>query len=222
MTRRTPKWHRQPRERPSQITRAALEVFGEAGVAATTLDQIADRAGVSTGTIYLYFSNKEELFRQTIRDALSSNVRDEPEAGTTATRQLLDTVGFYWDFLNSETAVTVNRLVSAEQLKFPELAELYAAEVVVRLEEQLRVIIQRGIAGGEFFETDPAVTSRMLTALTVQNASWVNGGVVSLAGKSSKKVLRELTEFVIRSLAPEDAAFAQADGAPAGRGGLNN
>jgi hypothetical protein len=117
--------------------------------------------------------------------------------------------------------VAVNRLVTAEQAHFPELAELYATEVVVRFREELRLIIQRGIEDGEFRETDPGASSRMLAALTVQNASWANGGVAALA-KSSTRALRELTEFFLRAMAPDEAAFAQADGAPSDRRGLNN
>ena len=192
------------------------------GVANATLDEIAERAGVSKGTIYLYFPNKEELFRQTIREALSSNVGETRREGfASATRQLLDTVESYWQFLNSDTMVTVNRLVSAEQSRFPELAELYASRVVVRFKEELQVIIERGIEEGEFGETDPGSSARMLAALIIQNASWANIGIPAL-GKSSTKVLREVTEFFLRAVAPEDAAFAQADGAPADRRGLNN
>src|SRR5437763_1289870 len=61
---KTPKWRRRPEHRPQQIIEAALEVFGECGLAKSRLQDIADRAGVSKGTIYLYFPNKEELFRE--------------------------------------------------------------------------------------------------------------------------------------------------------------
>src|SRR3981081_4801174 len=62
-----PKWRRRPEHRPQQIIEAALEVFGECGLANARLQDIANRAGVSKGTIYLYFPNKEELFREMIR-----------------------------------------------------------------------------------------------------------------------------------------------------------
>ncbi|MDQ3674771.1 MAG: TetR/AcrR family transcriptional regulator [Gemmatimonadota bacterium] len=192
-------------------------------MAKATLDEIADRAGVSKGTIYLYFPNKEELFRQSIRGALSSsNPAGRQTAPTTATRQLLDTLARQWDFLNSDTALTVSHLVNAEQREFPELAELYAAEVIVRFVEELEEIIERGIEQGEFGGLDPAVAARMLTALTTQSASWSNGGVAALGGNTSSPVLGEVTEFFLRAMAPEDAAFAQADGATARRGSLNN
>ena len=68
-----PRWRRLPGERPNQILQAALEVFDEQGLAGARLEDIAKRAGVSKGTIYLYFANKEELFREMIRGTLSES-----------------------------------------------------------------------------------------------------------------------------------------------------
>lgn len=215
MTQRQPKWRRKPAERPQQILAAALQVFGETGVANARLDEIADRAGVSKGTIYLYFPTKEELFRQTIKQALTPLDGSQRHAESASpTRQLLDTLSRQWAFLTSPGAVTVNRLVHAEQWQFPELAELYAREVVSRFGEQLSRIIRRGIDAGEFRELDPPVAARMLTALAMQNALWLEtGGAPSLTGKSSTAVLRELTEFYLQAITLSDAAFPQADGA---------
>jgi AcrR family transcriptional regulator len=167
---------------------------------------------VSKGTIYLYFPNKEELFRQTIRDALIAAVSNPAGAADNAPAR---------QFLNSETVVSVNRLVSAEQAQFPELTELYATEVVLRLEDEVREVIERGIEQGEFCETDSGVAARMVAALTIQRASWANGGVVAFGRERGDAILREIGDFCLRALAPEDA-FAQADGAPTRRGALNN
>lgn len=215
MAQRQPKWRRRPGERPQQILEAALQVFGETGVATARLDEIADRAGVSKGTIYLYFPNKEELFRQTIKQALASLEASQRQAEPASpTRQLLDTLSRQWSFLTSPGAVTATRLVHAEQWQFPELAELYAREVVSRFCEQLSPIIRRGIDAGEFREIDPAVAARMLTALAMQSALWrETGGAPSLKEKSGEAVLRELTEFYLQAIALPAAAFPQADGA---------
>ena len=145
-----------------------------------------------------------------------------PVAHSTAIRQLQDTIARYWKFLNSERGITVNRLISAEQPQFPELAELYATEILERFNEEVAVIIQRGSEAGDFRDTDPALSARMLTALIVQSSAWANGGIAVLKGKSAELIPGEVTEFFLRAMAPDDAAFAQADGAPAHRGGLNN
>lgn len=195
--------------------RAALEVFGEAGVAATTLDQIADRAGVSKGTIYLYFASKEELFRQAISYALTPLEANPPQpAPGSPTRQLLDTISRQWVFLTSPDTVTVSRLVQAEHWQFPELAELYATEVVSRFVGQLTPIIRRGVNTGEFRVLDPLVAARMLVGLTIYNALWPATGAASAPSrKNSTEVLRELTEFYLQAVAVSNNAFPQADGA---------
>src|SRR3954468_9438563 len=71
-----PRWRRLPEERPRQILAAALEVFGEHGLATARLDDIAKRAGLSKGTIYLYFSNKEELFREMVRQLIVTQIEE--------------------------------------------------------------------------------------------------------------------------------------------------
>ncbi|HEY0994608.1 MAG TPA: helix-turn-helix domain-containing protein, partial [Gemmatimonadaceae bacterium] len=69
-----PRWRRLPEERPGQIIDAALEVFGERGLAATRLEDVAKSAGVSKGTIYLYFQNKEDLFREMVRQNVVAQI----------------------------------------------------------------------------------------------------------------------------------------------------
>ena len=69
-----PKWRRLPEERPQQIIEAALDVFAERGLASARLEDIAKRAGVSKGTIYLYFPNKEALFREVVRQTVVANI----------------------------------------------------------------------------------------------------------------------------------------------------
>src|SRR5918911_963685 len=88
---RGPRWRRRPEERPQQILDAALTVFGERGLAGARLEDIARRAGVSKGTIYLYFPNKEELFVEMIREKVIANLEREEsrlDDGGTATEQL--------------------------------------------------------------------------------------------------------------------------------------
>ena len=74
-----PRWRRLPGERPGQILQAALAVFGERGLSASRLEDIAKRAGLSKGTIYLYFPNKEELFREMVRHTVVSQIEQPPQ-----------------------------------------------------------------------------------------------------------------------------------------------
>jgi AcrR family transcriptional regulator len=212
-----PKWRRCPEDRPEQIIKAALEVFGECGLANARLQDIAERAGVSKGTIYLYFPNKEELFREMIRQTAVAKIEraEKAEAHGSPTSQLVAAMRSYWVFVRSPVFVTIYRLVLGELHQFPDLAKFYAEEVVARGQRLLSGIIRRGVDAGEFRQIDPMVAARMLVALTIMNGIWRDErtGVPLLAHKSDEEVFKELMEFYLHSIAPAEGAFAQADGA---------
>jgi AcrR family transcriptional regulator len=213
-----PKWRRRPEHRPQQIIEAALEVFGEQGLANARLQDIAARAGVSKGTIYLYFPNKEELFREVIRQtavaAIESGEKTLPQG--TPTRQLCAAMRGYWKFVRTPAFRTLHRLVLGELHHFPDLAQFYADEVVSRGLRLLGGIIRRGTEAGEFREIDPTTAARMLVALTVMNGVWSDQrtGVPLLCHKKDEEVFQELAQFYLHSLTNSEGASAQADGAP--------
>jgi AcrR family transcriptional regulator len=215
-----PKWRRCPADRPDQIIQAALDVFGECGLANARLQDIASKAGVSKGTIYLYFPNKEELFREMIRHtAIAAISRAETvlaEGNRNPTGQLMAAFRGYWTFVRSPVFSTIHRLVLGELHQFPDLAKFYATEVVARGQKLIGGIISRGIAAGEFRDVDPMVAARMFVALTVMNAIWrdEHTGVPLLAHKTDEEVFQELAQFYLHSIAPSEGAFPQADGAP--------
>jgi len=213
-----PKWRRRPEDRPQQIIEAALEVFGECGLAKSRLQDIAQRAGVSKGTIYLYFPNKEELFREMIRQtavAAIASGEKVTEHGT-PTEQLCAAMRGYWNFVRSPIFSTIYRLVLGELHQFPDLAQFYADEVVARGLKLLSGIIGRGVEAGEFRDIDPMIAARMLVALTVMHGIWrdEHTGVPLLCHKKDEEVFRELAHFYLHSLTTSDGASAQADGAP--------
>ena len=213
-----PKWRRCPEDRPEQILTAALQVFGECGLANARLQDIAERAGVSKGTIYLYFPNKEELFREMVRQTAVVAIERAEQVVThgTPTVQLITFMRGYWTFVRSPVFSTIYRLVLGELHQFPDLAKFYAHEVVARGQKLLSGIIRRGVDAGEFREIDPMVAARMLVALIVMNGIWrdEHTGVPLLAHKSDEEVFNELAQFYLHSIAPSEGAFAQADGAP--------
>src|SRR3954447_1280741 len=132
-----PRWRRLPEERPKQILDAALAVFAERGLAAARLDDIAKRAGLSKGTIYLYFPNKEELFREVVRSTLVARIEEAERemsrrSAETAVEQLSDYIDGWWKYLRSPTYSTLYRLIIGELPRFPALAQFYADEVVRR------------------------------------------------------------------------------------------
>src|SRR3954471_16105826 len=130
-----PRWRRLPEERPKQILDAAFAVFTERGLAAARLDDIAKRAGLSKGTIYLYFPNKEELFREVVRGTVIARI----EHGETVFQKerdpeqaLLAWMEGYWAWLRSPIFPGMHRLVNSELHSFPDLAAFYAKEVIER------------------------------------------------------------------------------------------
>src|SRR4051812_30348895 len=162
-----PRWRRLPEERPRQILDAALEVFGERGLALARLDDIAKRAGVSKGTIYLYFPNKEELFREMVRDIvvgqLEAAERAISESTGSATDTLVDFMRNYWQRVRGPQFGPLFRLIHAEIHNFPDLGRFYGEEVVLRQQRLIAGIVQRGIDSGEFREVDPYLAARMLS-----------------------------------------------------------
>jgi AcrR family transcriptional regulator len=201
-----PRWRRLPEERPRQILQAALEVFGQRGLAAARLDDIARHAGLSKGTIYLYFDNKEDLFREMVRQVIVSQIEDrEREIGTTtgsATDALIQFMHQYWAFIRSEQFAPLFRLIHAEIRNFPDLATFYADEVISRGHRLIGSLIQRGIDAGEFRPVDPAVAARMLMAPLVMHGVWCGHRECfsPVAKKSDAQVLDEIIDFYLNAI----------------------
>ena len=204
-----PRWRRIPEERPRQILEAAFEVFGEKGLHAARLDDIARRAGVAKGTIYLYFPNKEALFRemiqQTIVERLEAARRDLDANPASAGEQLRAYMRGWWAFLRSAEYQTVYRLIHAELPRFPDLARFYAHEVVARYHALVGGMIQRGIDSGEFRPVDPTVATRMLSSIMITQSLWcANRKTLSpFASMSSETMLADIMDFYFRALEPD-------------------
>ena len=207
----SPRWRRLPEERPKQILSAALDIFGEHGLAASRLEDIAKRAGLSKGTIYLYFHNKEELFREVVRHTVVTQLEEAErmvsDTTTSATQTLTEFMRKYWGFIRSSQFAPLFRLIHAEIHNFPDLARFYAEEVVARGHRLIAGIITRGIDTGEFRDVDPAVAARMLTAPFVMHGLWCTHRecFTSVAKKTDDQVLDELMQFYLYAIRPCDA-----------------
>lgn len=201
-----PRWRRLPEERPKQILDAALEEFAERGLAHARLEDIGKRAGVSKGTIYLYFPNKEALFREVVRSTivtrLESAEREIASSTQTAAELLRQVMRKRFEFLRSPTFVAVYRLVNAELHQFPDLAKFYADEVVLRSQRILTGVIRRGIDAGEFRPMDAAVVARMLTSMFLMHGLWCSNRqwLPQMAERSDEQVLEELMAFALSAI----------------------
>jgi AcrR family transcriptional regulator len=152
-----PRFQRRKEDRPAEITQAALAAFAEKGYAATKVDEVAKRAGVSKGLLYLYFKTKEDLFKAVIRsflspriDALISNIE---ETDLSAEDFLRGPFLAFAKSLPKSPAKILVRLMIAEGPKHPDLVEWYWDNVVSRALAALRTLIERGVDNGEFRES---------------------------------------------------------------------
>jgi AcrR family transcriptional regulator len=201
-----PKWRRLPEERPQQIIEAALEVFGEHGLESGRLDDVARRAGVAKGTIYLYFPNKEDLFREMIRQTVVARLDvAEQQVGAltgTATEQLREYIGQWWHFLCSPAFQTIYRLVHAELHRFPELAQFYAQNVVARSHRIVAGLIRRGVDSGEFRPVDCEASARILAMLLISHSVLMGKRQLFKppAAFSGEQVLEQVTDFYLHAL----------------------
>jgi AcrR family transcriptional regulator len=148
-----PKWQRRAEDRPREICAAALGVFAEKGFAAAKLDEIARRAGVSKGTLYLYFKDKEQLFRAVVRDTVVPNV-DTLRAGLIQTglpfAQLVRLfLAQFAQITNRVPVGAVAKMVISESRNFPELAKVWHDEVVSKGLGTVTALIELGQAKGE-------------------------------------------------------------------------
>ena len=208
-----PRWRRLPEERPQQIIDAALAIFGERGLAAARLEDIAKRAGLSKGTIYLYFPNKEELFREVIRTTVIGQIERAEREMAAATQQsasetLAQFVRGYWGFLRSPNFTTLFRLIHAELSNFPDLARFYGKEVIERKLRLVTGIIERGVRTGEFRNVDPAVTARMLGPMLLMHAMWCSHRDLfkATANRTDDQVIEEVLDFYLHAIRPAPTA----------------
>src|SRR5271155_4251497 len=149
---------RRKAERPHEILEAAFAEFSRDGYAMTTLDQIAERAGVTKGTIYVYFENKEHLFISMVRELMKATldtVQDmfERHEGSTAELLRAQFSFIYEHIVEDRRRREVVRMLIAEASRFPELADRYHGEILQPCLDMLRQAIQRGIDRGEIRES---------------------------------------------------------------------
>ncbi|MGB6936843.1 MAG: TetR/AcrR family transcriptional regulator [Xanthobacteraceae bacterium] len=145
---------RRKAERPQEILEAAFAEFSRNGYATTTLDQIAERAGVTKGTIYVYFENKEHLFISMVREITKTTfdtVHDmfESHEGSTAELLRAQFSFFYQHIVEDRHRRDVLRMLIAEAPRFPELSDRYYNEIIRPCLDLLKQAIQRGVDRGE-------------------------------------------------------------------------
>ncbi|PIT73838.1 TetR family transcriptional regulator [Limnohabitans sp. JirII-31] len=153
------KRERRKEARPGELLDAALTLFVEKGFAATRVEEVASHAGVSKGTLFLYFPTKEDLFKAVIRENIAHlfptwNEEFKTFTGTSA-EMLRYAMQAWWHKIGNTPASGIAKLVMSEASNFPDIAAFYQQEVIRPGNALIRQILERGVASGEFRPIDP-------------------------------------------------------------------
>lgn len=199
------RWRRRKEARPAELTAAALELFVEKGFATTRLDEIAARAGVSKGTLYLYFESKEELFKAVIREGMLPLLAEGEELVATmpgpASELFKAIVMRWWEMVGEGPIGGIPKLIFAEARNFPEIARFYAEEVIDRGKRLLAAVLQRGIDSGEFRPFNPDDLVHIVFSPLMMRVIWKHS--LDCCGVTIVPVdiyLREYLELTLRGL----------------------
>jgi AcrR family transcriptional regulator len=171
-----PKFRRRKADRPGEIVEAAMAVFAEKGFAAAKLDDIAARAGVSKGAIYLYFATKEDIFRAVVEQAIAPNIlvvkamiASHPGPFADLARALAGHVG---GMIGQTGIGGVAKMVIAEARNFPELARVWHDDLVAHAVGAVSEAIAGAQARGEVKAGDPRTFALQLIAPFLVGVIW--------------------------------------------------
>jgi len=208
---------RRKQSRPQELLDAALALFVEKGFAATRAEEVAQRAGVSKGTLYLYYPSKEELFKAVVRHNLSSLIAEGQEMAEQFEGSSADLLALliqtWWQRFGNTPAAGIHKVVLAEVRNFPELAQFYADEVMAPADRLFGGCVERGVARGEFRAMPTHEVALALIAplifLAVHRHSFGCCPVHGAAAPDPERMLQTHLELVLRGL------LVRSDEAPA-------
>lgn len=165
--------------RPAEIVAAALALFAEKGFAATRMEEIAQRAGLSKAAVYLYFPSKAEVFKATVRETIGVAVSHlealAAEFDGSSADLLARVTGEICRVVGGTPAGAIPKIVLSEAGNFPDIAEYYANEVVARGLKLIGGILDRGRARGEFAADLGPLAPYMVIAPVLTLAMWNHG-----------------------------------------------
>jgi TetR/AcrR family transcriptional regulator len=174
------KRERRKEARPGELLAAALDLFVEKGYAATRVEEVAQRAGVSKGTLFLYFASKEELFKAVVRENISGRFTEWGEELRTfegnSEELLRYCMSSWWERVGATKASGITKLMMSEAGNFPELVRFFQQEVVQPGNDLIQRILQRGVERGELRNVDPTYGIYSVLAPMIFLNMWKHGG----------------------------------------------
>lgn len=207
---RKPKFRRRAEARPDEVLDAALALFTKRGFAHTTVEQVAKRAGLSKGAVYLYFPSKKALLAGLVRRAVVpvadmalgviADYRGDPRP---VIRQL---VGMLAANMNDPKVFAVPKLVIREAVGAPEIAQMYREEVLDRALPALAGLIAQGVEGGHIRQVDPELTIRSILGPLMMHLVMAEVfSIQSASGLALDSLVENHLAILFAGLEPEEA-----------------
>jgi AcrR family transcriptional regulator len=206
-----PRWERRKDARPQELLAAAIDLFVERGFASTRLEDVARRAGVSKGTLYLYFENKEELFKAVVRTSIVPVIGDAEssvaEFDGHSADLLRNVLMAWWERIGANKVSGIIKLVTAEAGNFPELATFYQDEVINRGTRMISSMLERGVSRGEFRAINVPQMTQVLIAPMLMLVTWRHSiGPCERAALQPLAFLDAFLDMALHGLLPGAAA----------------
>jgi len=206
-----PRWQRRKKDRPGDIVAAALTVFAEKGFAGAKMDEIAARAGLSKGAVYLYFPTKEDVFRAVVEQAVAPNIDALGQALLAIDMPFPDRVRTllprFGEIVTAKPLGAVAKMVLGESRNFPELAKVWHDNVVARGISLICQVVEQAQEKGEVRTGDPRIHAFSIMGPMMVGALWretftpVGGAEIDLVA-----VATQHAETVLEGLVPRETA----------------
>jgi len=207
----TPLRKRRKEARPAELTAAALGLFVDKGFAATRLEDVAARAGVSKGTLYLYFDSKEALFKAVIAEGIVPVMLENEEIAARHTGSSFDLMekllANWWGKIGQTDFAGIPKLMVAEARNFPEIAQYYYENVIRRGRALVGAALERGMTSGEFRRMDVETTIDVVIAPILMLLIWRFSLACCQSGEADPgqylQIHLDLLRHGLRRLGPE-------------------
>lgn len=195
---------RRKEARPAELMAAALDLFVEKGFAATRLDDVAARAGVTKGTLYLYFDSKEALFKAAVENGIVPLIDEamrqlEGYQGSMA-NLLADILQRWWRDMGATSLGGIPKLIVSEAGNFPEVAAYYHDAVIKRGEQLIKGILLAGVERGEFRSIDVEAAYHVVIAPVLMLMIWRHSFAACGEGIDPDRYLMANIDLVLNGL----------------------
>lgn len=199
---------RRKEARPGELMAAALTLFVEKGFAATRLDDVAAQAGVSKGTLYLYFDSKVALLKAVVEENIMPIVNASEEEVARyegSSEELLRRLLNNWQQQTEGKAIDgLSKLIISEARNFPEVAQFYYDKVLARGRAQLRLLLERAIRRGEFRPLDIEATIDVIIYPLMMSSIWQHSLAYCDGNRRPQNLLPALCDIVLPGLRASD------------------